>query len=467
MKSSMLMAAACVAAGLSLAAPACADEASDLATIKRQIGQMQKEYNARIQALEARLKKAEAAAKTANQTASTAKTSAEDAKVTAEQVQQSFQAAAETPAAEAPTPPTSAGAFNPGIAAVLNGFYGGYSHDPRMQRIAGFAIGDEARLAPSGFSLGESEISFAANIDPSLAGFLDISFDDQNQPSVEEAYVRTTSLPGGFTLKAGRFLSGIAYLNERHAHDWIFSDAPLPYRAFLNNQYGDDGVQLHWLAPTDIFLEFGAEWFRGDEFPAEGAAHGGHGTWTAYLHSGDDINESSSWLAALSYLHSRAGDRETENAAFTGTDHFTGTDDLGIASLVYKWSPNGNPLVQNFVGTTEFFYGKEKGLFDGIPIDTGRNGWYVQGDYQFMPQWSFGLRYAQLRGSNVPGALAGTTLDDFGMSPRAETALLEYDSSEFGRLRLQYSHDETGLKPNDEVLLQYTVIYGPHGAHRY
>ena len=81
---------------------------------------------------------------------------------------------------------------------------------------------------------------------------LDVSFNDQNQLSVEEAYIRTTDLPDGLTLKAGRFLSGIGYLNERHAHDWIFSDAPLPYRAFLNNQYGDDGVQLRWLAPENI-----------------------------------------------------------------------------------------------------------------------------------------------------------------------------------------------------------------------
>jgi hypothetical protein len=452
----------------SLATPAFADETSDLSAIKKQIGQMQKEYNAKIGALETRLKKAELEAKTAREQAANAKTSADTAQITAQQAAQSFQTAAENaPAAEAPTPPTSAGAFNPGIAAVLNGTYAGYSHDPRMQRIAGFAVGDEAELVPSGFSLGESEISFAANIDPSLAGFLDVSFNDQNQLSVEEAYIRTTDLPWGLTLKAGRFLSGIGYLNERHAHDWIFSDAPLPYRAFLNNQYGDDGVQLRWLAPTDIFLEFGAEAFRGDAFPAEGAAHGGLGTYTAFVHSCDDINESSSWLAALSYLHTRAGDRETENATLTGTDHFTGTDDLGIASLVYKWSPNGNPLVNNFAATAELFYDREKGFFDGIPIDSNRNGWYAQADYQFMPQWSLGLRYAQVRGTQVPGPLAGSTLDDFGLTPKAETALLEYDSSEFGRIRLEYTHDQSGLKPNDEVLVEYTVIYGPHGAHRY
>jgi len=224
---------------------------------------------------------------------------------------------------------------------------------------------------------------------------------------------------------------------------------------------------VRWLAPTDMFLEFGAELFRGDEFPAAGATHNGVGTETAFLHTGDDINDSSSWLAALSYLHSSADDRTTSDALFSGTDHFTGNDDLGILSLVYKWAPGGNPTVQNLVVSGEGFYGREKGLFDDVPISQDRSGFYVQGVYQFRPQWSAGVRYAQVNASGVSPLLADTALDDFGHSPHAETALLEYDTSEFGRLRLQYTHDDAGLKPNDELLFQYTVIYGPHGAHRY
>src|SRR5260370_41320209 len=98
--------------------------------------------------------------------------------------------------------------------------------------------------------------------------------------NVEEAYIQTTALGEGITIRAGRMFSGIAYLNERHAHDWSFSDASLPYRAFLNNQYGDDGVQARWLAPANIFLEFRAEWLRGGSVPARGRAKHGHVTLT-------------------------------------------------------------------------------------------------------------------------------------------------------------------------------------------
>jgi hypothetical protein len=59
----------------------------------------------------------------------------------------------------------------------------------------------------------------------------------------------------------------------------------------------------------------------------------------------------------------------------------------------------------------------------------------------------------------------GTALDDRGHTPRRGSALLEYDTSEFGRFRVQYSHDESMSQSNDAIMLQYTIVFGPHGAH--
>jgi hypothetical protein len=462
---------------LCAAPPALASEAGDIAAIRAQLGALQHDYDTRIRSLEKRLAKAESALKVAR--AAAAKPVAVAAASDTSQAAQTFDQPAAAAPADAPTPdaapqdvvadntpppaapPASNNAFNPGIAAVLNGFYVASTRDTQKQTIKGFAAGDEAGLPSRGFSLGESEVSLAANIDPYMSGFLDFSMGDDNSLSVEEAYILSKDLPYGLTVKAGRFLSGIGYLNERHAHDWSFSDAALPYRAFLNSQYGDDGLQVRWLAPTDQFLEFGAEIFRGDSYPAAGATHTGQGTVTAFVHTGNDINDSSSYLAALSYLHSRSENRESDG------HFFTGNDDLGIASLVYKWAPGGNPTVNNLTLSGEAFWGREKGTFDALPFSQDRFGWYAQGVYQFMPRWSFGLRYAGLSSSDPGASLIGSPLDDFGHSPHAESALLEFDTSEFGRFRMQYTHDESDLKPSDEVLFQYTVIYGPHGAHRY
>jgi hypothetical protein len=370
------------------------------------------------------------------------------------------QAAAEAPP-PAPRAPASANAFNPAISVVLNGSYAVSDDDPGLARVAGFALGEEAGLPDRGFSLGESELAISANVDQAFFANLIVAIGGDGSIGVEEGYIQTTSLPWGFTAKAGRFFSGVGYLNEKHAHTWDFFDAPLPYRAMLENQYGDDGIEVRWLAPTDFFLEFGAEWFRGDAFPAGGADDNGAGTIAAFVHAGGDIDVSSSFLAGLSYLRAKALDRDT------GGDVFTGSDDLAIASLVYKWAPNGNPVETNLTVTGEYFFGHEEGLFNGVPVDYDRSGFYVQGVYQFMPRWRVGARYAELQSDDAPLALAGSVLDDFGHTPRATSALLEYRTSEFGRFRVQYTLDDADLASNDEFVFTYTVAIGAHGAHSF
>ncbi len=459
-------AAAAFAGAALLAGPAHAQSADDIAQLRHDMDQLRQDYEHRIGDLEARLAAAEADAAAAHQAADAAQAAASSQPAIADAgVDTSVQTVDNTPVDSGP-PAAPANSnpniYNPGIAVALNGMFTGASRDTGDTTFAGFAPGGEIAHPARGFSLGESEVSFAANIDPFLAGFFDFSVSPEDEIALEEAYIRTTALPGGLTLKAGRFLSGIGYLNERHAHDWSFFDAPLPYRAFLGNQLGDDGVQIRWLAPTDQFLEFGGEVFRGESFPAAGAEDHGAGSYSAFVHTGSDLSVSSSYLAGLSYVHANAADRESNG------DLFSGDTDLAIATLIYKWAPGGNPLVRNLTIAGEYFWGQDNGTFNGIDVDQSHTGWYVQGVYQFMPRWSAGLRVAGLDSDDPGAALLGTQLDSMGHSPMDYTALLEFDTSEFGRLRLQYTHDDaSGADANDILTLGYTVIYGPHGAHRY
>jgi hypothetical protein len=438
---------------------AAAQNATDVAAIRQMIEQMKQDYETRIRELERRLEKAEGDAQAAKESAAQTK-----AAVTAQPPATPAAPAPVSTATASPSASPNQNAFNPSISAVLNGTFGAFSHNPDNVRIPGFALGDEVSEGNSrGFSLGESEVSLSANIDQALYGNLTLSFNSNDEVEVEEGYIQTTSLPYGFTAKAGRFFSGIGYLNQKHAHDWDFIDAPLPYLAMLDKQYGDDGLQLRWLAPTPFFLEFGGELFRGDSFPAGGDAHGGVGTYSTFVHVGDDLNESSSWQAGLSYLRTAAKDRETGATP----DVFTGHTDLGIASLVYKWAPDGNPTERNLTLAGEYFLQRQSGDFNSAAFDGYQTGWYAQAVYQFMPRWKIGLRYDQVDARDVDDVLLGTTLDDLGHTPRRGTALVEFDTSEFGRIRLQYSRDDIGTDPNDSLLLQYTVIFGPHGAHQF
>jgi hypothetical protein len=448
-----------------LAAPAPAPPpAADMASIQQQLNALRAEYDAKISDLETRLKAAEARAGAAPAAPSAAIATAPAA------VPPSNVAPGEVVIADnAPEPETkitSANAMNPGVSVVLNGNYVADSRNPDAMRIRGYALSDDARPNPRGFSLDESEVTLAANVDPYLAANLTFSFNAQNQVSVEEAYIQSTALPAGITLRGGRFFSAIGYLNERHAHNWSFIDMPLPYRALLGTQYGDDGVQARWLAPTPFFLEFGGELFKGDRFPAGNPDKNNAGAQTAFVHTGSDINNDSSWLAALSYIHTLAHDRITDSG-LPGGDAFSGSDSLGIASLVYKWAPGGNPVQKNLVLSAEYFYGRQDGQFNGLSATRDPRGWYAQGVFQFTPRWSVGLRYAALQRMDTPILPLGSEFNGFGHSPSAVSGLLEYDTSEFGRFRAEYTHDMSDLRPNDELMFQYTVVYGPHGAHRY
>jgi hypothetical protein len=437
--------------------------AADLASLQQQLNALRSEYDGKIADLEARLKAAEARA-AAVQPAAPAEPAPTETAAAEPPPGQDEVVIAETTPAPAPVG-ASQNAMNPGISVVLNGNYVAAAHHTAGAAIPGFALGDEAGLPSRGFSLGESEITLNSNIDPYFFGNLTASISGDDDISVEEAYIQTTALPGGITLKGGRFFSAIGYLNERHAHNWSFIDMPLPYRALLGVQYGDDGVQARWLVPAPIFLEVGGELFRGDHFPAGGGDRNRPGTQTAFVHAGADINDSSSWLAGLSYLHADARGRETLGG--TGSDLFNGRENLGIASLTYKWAPGGNLGGKSLVLSGEYFLGRQDGRFNGVPVSRDQNGWYAQGVYQFNKRWSAGLRYARLDADGVSLPLVGSTLDPLGRNPSAISGLLEYDSSEFGRFRLQYTHDMAEPRANDLLMLQYTVVYGPHGAHRY
>lgn len=439
--------AAALAGLTTVCSPAFADD--DLSAIRSEIEAMRSDYQSRISELEARLAEAEARVAQAQATATTAQRTAEVARIPAP----ARQISASAPAAD--------NAFNPAISVVMNGAYVASSQTPDGVGMPGFELDGEAGRPARGFNLGESELVLTSNIDQSLYGNLTMAISPEGEIGVEEGYIQTTNLGGGLTLRGGRLFSGIGYLNEVHGHNWSFSDQPLPYRAFLGGQYGDDGVQVRWLAPLDQYVELGGEIYRGDAFPGGGSANGGAGTQAAWIRTGGDLGDSSSWLASLSYLHANADERDVDGTPFTGDEG------LGIASFVYKWAPGGNRRERNLTLSGEYFFNTMEGDYDVTPVSLDRSGYYVQGVYQFRRRWSAGLRYAALSPDSVPAALAGSALDADGLDPWAVTALLEFDTSEFGRLRAQFTRDESAVIANDEFRLQYTVIYGPHGAHRY
>ena len=373
--------------------------------------------------------------------------------------------------------PTPRASFNPDISLILAGQYSRLSNDPALYAIPGFMLGPDTAPGPRGLSLGESELVISSNIDDLFYGQFIAAVAPDNSVSVEEAYVQTLALPGGVTARAGRFLSGIGYLNGRHPHTWDFTDAPLPYRALLGNRYGDDGVQLRWLAPADLFVEFGGEWFRGQNFPAGGDANNGQGSATMFVHVGGDVGASHAWRAGASYLRAQAEGRPS-GAIDTAPDAFSGDSRVAIVDFVWKWSPNGNPKERNFKLQGEYLWRDERGRFtadvDSVnaPAVTDnfaatQSGWYAQAVWKFMPSWRIGVRHDELRTHALAAGANAALFDAQGYIPRRTSWMLDWSRSEFSRVRLQWTRDRSQPDVGSEVMVQYIMSLGAHGAHAF
>ena len=137
---------------------------------------------------------------------------------------------------QASRPAASKGAFNPAISLILSGTYGQLQQAEAPA--TGFTMSPNNSGFSQGFSLKESELGIAANIDPQFRGVATIALDPDEGMSVENAFVQTSALGNGLNLKFGRFFSGLGYLNEQHAHAWDFVDQPLVYRVLWDNQIG-------------------------------------------------------------------------------------------------------------------------------------------------------------------------------------------------------------------------------------
>jgi hypothetical protein len=451
---------AALMAACSVAAPTIVHADDDVAALRAELQSLKADYDARVVALESRIGQLEATATVA---------------------------AAPEPAPAA-IAASSASAFNPAISLILAGNYTSLSEDPEKWQIAGFIpSGGEVGPGERSFNLGESELVLTSNVDPYFSATLIAAITPEDEIEIEEAFFRTLSLPAGFSAKGGRFFSGVGYLNEVHAHAWDFIDQPLVYQAMFGNQMAQDGLQVKWLAPTDLFVELGAEAGNGQAFPGTRRNRNGLNGTTLIAHVGGDLGNSASWRLGASWMDLRAEDRMYEDVNDLDEsvlNAFTGKSRTWVADAVLKWSPYGNVTRQQLKLQGEYFHRKETGelAFDveGLGLtdvfSSEQSGWYLQSVYQFRPRWRIGVRYDALdSGSPLIGLVDSIVLPQeafpvlLAANPDRITTMLDWSPTEFSRLRVQYSWDDARDEGerDRQFRLQYIYGIGAHGAHKY
>jgi hypothetical protein len=342
--------------------------------------------------------------------------------------------------------------------------------------------------AHRGFNLNYGEMALYSIVDPYFDLFAVLHF-ASDQAGLEEAYMTTRKLPFGFQIKAGKFLSGIGRINEQHEHTWDFVNRPLVSEAFFGEEgLNELGARVNWVAPTDIYLMLGAEILNGDNEVSfgttgfsdpNGIVHVKNSEGTSllvvYSRSSFDIVEAA-FLYGFSYAHGTTrADNNFSSSSGEGLAINAATDIVsGDLTVKYSLDPIRYISLQS-----EYMYRLTDGTFfnrdSSNSVQTnGLNkhqaGLYFQIVSKLEQRWKTGVRYDLL---NLNDVNLGNVSRNFPKNLARYSAMVEYNPTEFSRLRLQWSYDRSKYiqtithEPYTEVILQFNVAIGAHGAHSF
>lgn len=401
--------------------------------------------------------------------------------------------------------------FNPAISVIIDGAYYGDSLDGHgtdlVRELDGFVRhhgdhdddhGHAHGGLSEGFNLRSVEIAASATIDPYFDGVVMLAVSD-GELDVEEAFIVTRALPAGLTLKAGKFLSDIGYLNKQHPHAWLFVDRPLMSEVlFGDHGLQEVGLQLAWVPPTPVYSRVGFEILQGenealaaqveDAETVEGAArlfddHAGPRMLTAFAKLAPNLGYDHALQAGVfvgrSSSHQESIEEATHFIDFDGDAQFWGAD------LVYKYDAGGNAghgavVVQGeyarrkrTLDTQEIFFTADEGFLPGEASGVERfretqDGYYLQTVYGFAPRWSVGVRLDAVGGVNETTLDGGESWDD----SKRYTAMVAWMPTEFSRLRLQFTRgdfavEDGGRETFNQFFVQWQMSLGAHGSHAF
>ena len=144
--------------------------------------------------------------------------------------------------------------------------------DPSLQQLEG----GDADPRKNGFTVREVELSMQGAVDPYLDGEMHLTtaidpISGDTQVDLEEAFMTTRSLPGGFQLKAGEYLTEFGRINPTHPHAWAWLDQPIiETRVFGPDGMRGPGARLSWLVPVSWFSQVyvGVQNANGETMPS-------------------------------------------------------------------------------------------------------------------------------------------------------------------------------------------------------
>lgn len=382
---------------------------------------------------------------------------------------------------------TSGTSFNPSIA-VIPDF--AYSRDDRrgdaatvLESADGFHAphaadaGHDHGALDEGFNFRETEISFKGSVDPYFDVMALFAASEEGLEA-EEVYLQTRRLPLGLTLKAGKFFSGIGYLNSQHPHQWDFVDTALPNQLLLGGTLAEKGLQVTWLPKLPVYLQVGAEALQGESERVAGyvgdgvfSRKAGPRFFTGFVRIAPEIGFSDAVQVGLSYARStRHQEAHDENGDGVVDAAFEGTVDLFGVEAVFKHDAPHAYGRGDLALQAEYLLREKRLDLLGAPgrLSSRQDGAYLQAVYGVLPRLQVAARFdvAGLTNRVSEGDLTA----DFGATRRL-TVALTFNPTEFSRLRIQWDRADVKVSGASEtvnrLLAMVQVSLGAHGAHRF
>lgn len=342
-----------------------------------------------------------------------------------------------------------------------------------------------------------------------LSGTVDDLFDYQghilfleDDVELEEAFVKTRSLPYNLQLKAGIILTEFGLINTQHLHSWDFIDQPIiNTRLFGGDGMRGAGVNLSWLAPVPWYSEviLGVQNSDGDNmisFRGEGHAHGGEeghedesfeeAIGGAPYNEIEDTRNSEDMVYLARWVNTF--DVAQDTTLQFGISSLWGDNHTGGNTWIYgadmKLVVDNDPALNrpNWVWQTEIMkreYDVTSAVIDGgdDPDFTRASdeledwGLYTQLTKAINKKWTAGIRFEYVTGSgdSYEHDERVNRQDDFGRSDRIRISpLLIYQHSEFTKFRLQYNYDDSDTGDEGSTIwFGVEVLLGKHPAHKF
>jgi hypothetical protein len=347
-----------------------------------------------------------------------------------------------------------------------------------------------------GFTLQNAELTFSGVVDPYFRGDANIvlQIDDAGATTIEleEAYLTTLDLPYNLQVKAGQFFNAFGRINSTHPHTWDFVDQPVIVgRALGTDGYRAPGVQVSWLTPLPFFAELigSIQNAQGDTAPyfigTEGSTVAGRTlvnrpirnlgdmVYLIRLKTSFDPSDEVTIVPGLSALFGPNASAQDTSTQVYGADFYL------------KWKPLANDQGWPFVAwQTEAMvqqYDAAEVIQTGVEVDRQKYLWdwgiYSQVVWGFMRPWTLGFRFDYANGLDDTFSNGSySSLADSLRDQRARASIsLTYYPSEFSKLRVQYNYDRSEFlvhefnNPRDasSVWLQFEILFGAHGAHKF